>query len=518
MTSVALDAAAPSGAPPRATAIRAEGRDRRDVAIIAGGQIFQQVLTMGTGIVIARLLGASGYGLVNLLRSLLNAIAPISPLGLDLALLKFSGQHADDPAYVSATVRRLRLLAFWINAAAALVLGVGGGELLMRYVYPYPGFDRMFLVTLIGLPLGTDVAILGAYYKGLNRAGTSALLTLYLQPTVRVILVGIAALTTVNPFVVVCINTAQLAFSAAGMFLNLRSFERRADLPTASPPGWPVLRAILSASIWMAASLLIYGMMRFFDVLLLGALATAKDVGEYGALSTVAQLVQVYPLAASQTLGPNVSRHFHAGDIDGVKRVLDRYIYMAAIIASFIFAGIAVFGSRLDLVFGHSFKFRPDVAFLMPLGYLLSATLAPMGYALSMTGRHRSETAILCLGALTLVGLCVLLIPIWGQVGAATASASSFLVINVLRYLYVARVLKFVPGQLRDLLPPFVALACAYLARLGIDAVAGRTLPATIAACLCYTFLFGLVCFGGMVRRGDRDDILASLRRRLARR
>ena len=36
-----------------------------DVAIVAGGQLFQQVLTLGTGIAIARMLGSSGYGLVN---------------------------------------------------------------------------------------------------------------------------------------------------------------------------------------------------------------------------------------------------------------------------------------------------------------------------------------------------------------------------------------------------------------------------------------------------------------------
>lgn len=290
----------------------------------------------------------------------------------------------------------------------------------------------------------------------------------------------------------------------------------RAGLRRVAPPPWPVLRIILSASIWMAASLLIYGLMRVVDIMMLGALTTPKDVGEYGALSTVALLVQVYPLAASQTLGPNVSRHYHNGDIDGVKRALDRYIYMAAIIASFIFAGIAVFGSRLDLLFGHSFRFRPDVAFLMPLGYLLSATLAPMGYALSMTGRHRSGTVILCLGALTLVALCALLIPPLGQAGAAMASATSFLVINLMRYSYVAKVLRFVPGEWRDLLSPPIALACAYAARFGLDALASRTLAAMIAACVLYTGLFGLICLGGLVRARDRDEIFGAVRSRLA--
>ena len=57
--------------PPRAPAA---GRPRVEIAIVAAGQIVQQVLTLGTGIVIAHMLGAAGYGLVNLLRSLFTAI------------------------------------------------------------------------------------------------------------------------------------------------------------------------------------------------------------------------------------------------------------------------------------------------------------------------------------------------------------------------------------------------------------------------------------------------------------
>ncbi len=497
------------------TSSSAAARRRFDIAVIAFGQGFQQVLTLGTGIAVARLLGAANYGLLNLLRNFFGTIATLAPLGLDLQLLKFSGQHAASPEYLAATVDRLRLVAFSINLGLALLIGLCLSNPIARYIYPYPGFSTLLLVTMLGLPLATDVTILGAYYKGADRPGAFALMTIYLQPVARVVMIFLVACVGASTLAVACINTVQIAISALALLIDLRKYRRRTIVVRAAPASWAVIRPLLATSLWMAASLFIYGLMRVLDILLLGHFATAKDVGEYGALSTIAQIVQVYPLAASQTLGPNISRCFHAGDQPGMKAALDGYLYMASLVASFFFAGIAGFGDRLDLVFGHSFAFHADVAFLLPLGYLLSATLAPMGYALSMTGRHRSETGILCIGAGSLVLLCCLLIPRFGQIGAAMASAASFAVINLLRYAYVAHRLHFIPGRPRDLLAPLVALGCAFASRALIGEVAPRNLVATFAGCVLYTTAFALAVSFALLHRRDRATLLQGVGRRL---
>ena len=186
-------------------------------------------------------------------------------------------------------------------------------------------------------------------------------------------------------------------------------------------------------------------------------------------------------------------------------------------ISGFIFAGIAVFGTRLDLVFGRSFHFQQGVSLLMPVGYLLSATLAPTGYALSMTGRHRAELGILLLGGVTLVVLCRLLIPVFGQVGAASAVAASFFVINTVRFGYVARVLGFVPGHWRDLLPPVAGLVLAYLARSLVDLGFASSLPALVAACVLYGALYGAACQIVLLRPAERDAVHRQLSGRIGR-
>jgi O-antigen/teichoic acid export membrane protein len=253
----------------------------------------------------------------------------------------------------------------------------------------------------------------------------------------------------------------------------------------------------------------LYGMMRYVDVLVLGAFAPAAVVGSYTALGSVAQLVSVWPIASSQTLGPIVSRHYHAGDYAAVRKALNDYIRFAAVVSGFLFGGVAAFGDHLDLLFGHSFHFRPLIAFLMPLGYLVSATLAPMGYSLSMTGRHRAELVILMIGGATLWSLCSLLVPRYGDVGAATAVCISFTVVNGVRFLWVGRTLGFIPGRLADIAPPVIAALLAFGAKLCLVVPLPRTLPVLLLGCVVYTLAYAGTAYRFLLDDAGRAKIQA---------
>ncbi|PZR32156.1 lipopolysaccharide biosynthesis protein [Caulobacter segnis] len=487
---------------------------KADVIVTAGGQLLQQVLTIVTGVMIARMLGAASYGIVNILRNIYTALIILAPAGLDLALLKHVGREEDGAQTIEAMIGRLRLIVLGGNV---VLLGVGWLLLagpLMTHVYRFAHFDVLLLITLAGVPIAADLAIMGAYYRGRHRPGAFALMTLYIQPVARLILVLLSMAFMPNTTAVVLINLLQVAISGVVVTVHHRLFLTRGDKSAPAKPageGWREAGGVLSESIWMALNLFVYGMLRFVDILMLGVFASAKQVGEYAAISTVAQLVQVWPLAASQTLGPTVARRYHEGDMAGVRSALSNYIHMAAIVAGFVFGGVATFGDRLDLVFGHSFQFDATIAFLMPLGYLLSATLAPMGYALSMTGRHRTELGILTVGGVVLVSLCAVLAPRYGAIGTAIAVVLTFALINITRFVVVARVLGIIPGKLTDLLPPVLAVACAFPCKLLLESLLGRDLIATLAACVLYTAIYGAIALLFLIGATERAALLGKV-------
>jgi len=489
---------------------------QHEVVVILGGQVVQLATAFVTGVFIARSLGPSDYGVFSLLRTLVLVAMMLAPLGLDASLLKYCGRaELNDPA-MQRVVTLLRCLAGGLNLMTVFLVGHSLAAAIGTRFYPYPGFAGLLTVTALSLPMLADNAIMSAVFKARGKAGMFALLTVYLQSAVRFVLVLLAAVIAPTLQVFVWINVLQVVASVTAILV----YEARRE----AAPGvvssitdltaWRSAGGILPESLWMALSLLVYGAMRQVDILSLGLWASAKDVGEYAALSTISQLVQIFPFAASQSLGPRVSKFHHAGDHAGVRAALDDYIHLAAIVSGFVFAGVAAFGERLDLVFGAKFEFTSLVCLVMPLGYLLSGTLGPTGYALSMTGRHREEFYVLAGGCGLLAVLCWLLVPPFGQIGAAASVAIAFGFTDMLRLRLVAKTLGFVPGHLTDLIPIAAALVLAFLSRHIADGLGERTFFITLVGCALYAALYAVVSVAFLLAPKQRAKVFAALARK----
>jgi O-antigen/teichoic acid export membrane protein len=155
---------------------------------------------------------------------------------------------------------------------------------------------------------------------------------------------------------------------------------------------------------------------------------------------------------------------------------------------------VAVFGSDLHVIFGDGFTVSPVVAFFLALGYFVGGVLAPLGYALSMTGRHRIESGVIVAGGVALVAATAVGARFWGAEGAAAASCAVLLAVNLVRAGLVRKLKGFFVPSLWGTAAAVPALLLAWGARL----VAGLTgAPPFVQFALgttAYTLLFGL-CF-----------------------
>jgi len=224
-------------------------------------------------------------------------------------------------------------------------------------------------------------------------------------------------------------------------------------------------------------------------------------------MSTVGQLIQIYPIAISQTLGPSIALFYRRGDMAAIVAELRAYLRRATLLGGYLFGGIAVFGTDLDLVFGQSFDFPWPLAFLLAFGWYVSAILAPFGYVLSMTGRHRSELVILSAGAVLLVVCLLLLIPAFQATGAALSVAVVFVAVNVVRCATVIRILQRNPLGFADLLPPTGFLLVALLCREAGALLGARHLWTLILGCAAYSALAGAGYLLLLASIGERQAV-----------
>lgn len=438
------------------------GNARINGLVTGGGLFLQQILGFVSGLYVAMLLGPANYGEVSVLRSLLQLVIVVSPLGLDLAIYKILPAFDATPRLKLLHVTRFRIIIF----ASCMLMAIGGstiiGPILQNYVYSYKNFELHFALTVLAVPFATDLVLLTSYCRVEGRIVPIMLLTYYLQPILRTSFSIIAVLLGWGVLgVVIGTACAYLAsFLAAQIY---RALDERHHAPAAAEPaplpGWRESWRLFLQAPSMALNLFAYNVMRSADLVIVAAMVPAQAVGEYAVVSNISQLVPVAAISLSQTLGPTISRHFHAGETHKIAGDMNHYIRWASIISSFVMGGIATFGGHLDVLFGP--KYHPEAAILVliPLGYLVSATLAPTGYSLTMCGKARQELAILATSSAGLVFLCLVLTHFFGTVGAASAVLIAFVGGDVARLLAVNRSLGVALGHWSDLLPPVVAIA-----------------------------------------------------------
>ena len=165
---------------------------KSEAFVSLGGYVVQLTLTFGTGVMIARALGPGDYGVLNILRNVYAPIATVATLGLEVALLKYCGRAPAGDPNTERTVLRLRALAALANVLIVVLACVFSGSLEER-AYPYPNFDKFLMLTMIALPLQTDLSVRGAVYKSRGEASVYNVFVFYLQSMARLVKVRVAA-------------------------------------------------------------------------------------------------------------------------------------------------------------------------------------------------------------------------------------------------------------------------------------------------------------------------------------
>ena len=486
----------------------------RDAGLYAGGLLFQQVTAFVVGVAAARWLGPQGYGQVSLARAIYGVAVILAPLGLDLSLLRHLGGSGADRSAKLAQVARLRRITLAVNLAVLAGVALFVGPWLQAHLYRRPGFALDLAVAFTALPFAADLAVLTAACRALDRVAQASLASLYLQPVVRTAALGLLLALGLGARGVL----AATAIGVAGADLALGTLlTRRKGEPGGEPPAphaaGPAPR-LFGYSGWMAAMLLTYGGLKLVDVLVLGHFRPAREVGDYAVVSAIAQLICLYPTALSQTLGPTVARFYAEGDRAAVRRDLARYLRLSSLACAPLFAGVAVFGSWLDLLFGSRFRFDPTLCLALALGAYVSGVLGPMSVSLSMTGRHRLEFAILLTGALASLAGCILLAPRYGGTGVACATLGGYVLVNGARTAVSARIMGGSDMAWSDIAAPAACWLLAMAWRGLAERLGGHDWPTAMLTAggllASYAMLYGL----GLLSTEEKAHLRAFSRRR----
>ena len=451
--------------------------------------LVQQVSGFTTVLLLARILGASDYGSLALIKSIVVVSVTFGPLGLNIGLLKTLTLFDQAPALRAYYFQSFRAFVFLCNSVAPVAIFALAyfGHFLPRQSN---GILIAFSIALVSLPFAADISLFGAYYRVTDRVQLFAKTSLIWQSLLTATTAVIAVIVFHNLIAVTVASTVSVIaiFSIFALRFHWESSSSRLTTSDQKLERTDFYRTIRE-SMWMACSTFAYVLLRNLDLIMLGRIVSPLQLGSYSLLSTVAYVIFVVPLALSQSLGPAVARSYANFDEVQFRAIYRSYFENACVISSFLATGIAIYGDRLGLVLGASYQISPMVAAPLAFGQLVSAVLGPTGFALSMTGHHKQEFALLFTATFLMAVSLYVVLPSFGLEGAAFASLFIYSCANVIRYVLVKHYTGIWVARWIDVYYPLVgiglALTCRYFSRS-----LGDGLGASVVGCLAYTILF----------------------------
>lgn len=464
-------------------------------SVTFAGQVYQLVMTVISGFVIARLIGPGAYGTFNLARTVCETTTLVTKSGFDIGVIRFLGEARRPGTEFSATATCRRILAA-VGALGLVPIAfvvLGGGNLIERNVYQHADFALILLVVSLSIPFLSILQVTGGIFRGFLRITPRVVAELVVQPTLRLLLfLGLFAV-GLTLWAVVWATVASYAIAAA---LILVWAMRTILPPVTSSPGsnrraWTEVATVGRYSAIIAASTLMATLLGRLDTIFLGYYVNSTVLGQYAAAQMVAGLLGAFNIALAQAAAPLIAGLGAERRRDEMGTVLHQHSRWVTIATVPMFLVLFCYGDSVILLLGSNYLTDAPVLAVLAAAQLIQAVLSSSGYALSMTGRHTTEMRVMIFGVAACLLLSVLLIPRAGILGAALSTLGGITTANLIRAWAVRQVVGRLPLGVDSLWPALIGLvvfAAFYGARAALTDSPGSAsaLLAAVGSLLAY--------------------------------
>lgn len=403
--------------------------------------IAERAIGIVLGIVLARWLGAQGYGSYAFVMAWVVILSIPAQFGLPDVLMRDLAVARSDTGNVSFTAllrRTVRLVLIF----SLLTAGLGLGASLVLVPRSADDLRLALVIGFCGLPILALLGVYGAAWRGLGRPlGTQIFGALMPTCTVLVLTLGAIVMfgqenNDASTALICRFLGLAAALIAALMFLR----RHLARLDRSQTQALPPLRETLNAAMPFMFLTGAFIIMSRTDIVMIGLLATQRDVGLFNAGLQAAILADLGLSISNSIVAPEFARLYANGDKAKLQRLAASTAKMVLIFGLAVLAILALFGhSLLGLMFGTQFQDAFGAMIILVIGRCISLFFGEPGFLLNMTG-HQSVTLQLVVGTSLLnIALNAVLIPLAGIEGAALATSIALVTWRILGYRAVRR-------------------------------------------------------------------------------
>jgi len=405
----------------------------RIIGIIAG-YIFTLLITRGYG--------AEAMGIFALSFTLLQIASVISRLGMDTALLRFVAEYSSQGKWEvvkDVYKKAIKLVIPFSVLLSVLVFFLS--PYIAEYVFKKPHLTPYFQIASIGIVPFVLLYIHTESLRGLKKIKEY----MFLQQAGIFIIASIilGALTLYMSSLQTSINLNKLpiavyifsvfVLSIIAYFIWKKYTKKEHSQSEQKLPAQKGLSYsyILSVSVPMLFSSSLALIMGWTDTIMLGMFRTEEEVGIYNVALRVSMITSITLMAINTIAAPKFAEFWGKGDIERLAKIAQQSTKLIFWTSFPILLIFLIFPKQILGIFGEEFKAGAIALMILTVGQFVNAAAGSVGYILQMTGHQKFHQNIVLVGALLNIILNYLLIPIYGIIGAAIASAISVIFWNV---------------------------------------------------------------------------------------
>ena len=199
------------------------------------------------------------------------------------------------------------------------------------------------------------------------------------------------------------------------------------------------------------------------DKIIVNQMLGLSETGIYTIAFYFGTLVVIPSRPLLRITGTLIADAWKRNDVPYIADVYKRSCINQFIIAAFLFGGIWVNINNILTIIGPDYVSGKWVIFFIGLGYLIDMATGANGLIISFSKHYRMGLWFLVVLIVLVFSSMFLLIPVWGITGAAVAIALSFLINNIMRFVFLYRKYKMQPFSYRFFIV-IVAFLCAFFA------------------------------------------------------
>lgn len=398
--------------------------DMREVTAGASAALLVKIAaaaaTLGLSVVLGRKIGATGTGIYYFAFTIVSVAAVVGRVGLDNVVTRLIAAACADGHWSRArSIHREGLLLTSLGATAVSLFMYAGAPLISSFVPSTPeAVDALRLMSLAIVPTCL-AAMYSQSLQGMKRIPSAmAVRSLWTRVLTLVGMLFVSA-DQGAAGAAVALLAASVLTAAIGA-----AHWRAEPLSKWRGEGAPVRASELLGSgvplLWVT---LMNMTPTFVPTLLLGHWAGTGDLGVYSIAQRIAFLPGLLLIAVTSIVAPMFAGFYQRGDMASLERVARGAAALTSVVALPFIAVLVFFPGPLLSIVGEEFRAGAAVLAMLAVGQYINVATGSVGNVLMMTGKEKVIRNITVGAAAVNVVLCLLLIPAFGMLGAAVATA-----------------------------------------------------------------------------------------------